>query len=204
MMYAYHNQSSVDVRVARIFNTFGPRMHPNDGRVVSNFIIQALQGKDITIYGEGHQTRSFQYVEDLVTGLTKLMNSDYGLPVNLGNPEEYTVKDFALLVKELVVGSPSAIVHMPATKDDPAKRKPDIRVAMDVLGWQPRVPVREGLSKTVAYFRSELEDTGEIVPTGPDATRPKPCCSNVLSPSREYEDHLYAETMPAADETRLY
>ena len=184
-MYAYHNQGKVDVRVARIFNTFGPRMHPNDGRVVSNFIIQALQGKDITIYGEGQQTRSFQvcgcgclgvrlgwlphspslppslpqYVEDLVTGLIKLMNSEYGLPCNLGNPEEYTVKAFAILVKELVTGSSSTIIHMPATKDDPAKRKPDISIAREVLDWQPRVPVREGLSKTVAYFRAELEET---------------------------------------------
>jgi UDP-glucose 4-epimerase len=113
-------------------------------------------------------------VEDLVTGLTKLMNSDYGLPVNLGNPEEYTVKEFALLVKELVVGSPSAIVHMPATKDDPAKRKPDIQVATDVLGWQPRVPVREGLSKTVAYFRSELEDTVKTATLKWNLRRDKP------------------------------
>ncbi|GAB5030382.1 udp-glucuronic acid decarboxylase 1 [Nannochloropsis oceanica] len=179
MMYAYRDQSAqgdgeMEVRVARIFNTFGPRMHPNDGRVVSNFIIQALQGNNITIYGEGAQTRSFQYVDDLVAGLMKLMNSDYEMPVNLGNPDEYTVKDFALLVKELVGPTHSHIVHLPPTKDDPTKRKPDITVAQEVLGWQPQVAVRDGLAKTVEYFRKELDETGEVIPTGPEATKPKP------------------------------
>lgn len=138
MMYAYESQSNVEVRVARIFNTFGPRMHPNDGRVVSNFIIQALQSKDITIYGSGKQTRSFQYVSDLVEGLIQLMNANYSKPVNLGNPQEYTVEDFAKLIKG-IVNSNSSIVHMPATTDDPHQRRPDISLAKAQLGWQPRV-----------------------------------------------------------------
>ena len=172
MMYAYESQANVEVRVARIFNTFGPRMHPNDGRVVSNFIIQALQGKDITIYGNGLQTRSFQYVDDLVEGLIRLMNGPYSLPVNLGNPDEYTVKDFATLIKGLT-NSNSTIKMLPATKDDPRQRKPDITLAKERINWQPRVPVREGLTKTIEYFRKELEESGEIVPTGPNAARPQ-------------------------------
>lgn len=172
MMYAYESQAGVEVRVARIFNTFGPRMHPNDGRVVSNFIIQALQGKDITIYGSGKQTRSFQYVDDLVNGLIKLMNGNYSQPVNLGNPDEYTVKDFAHLIKELT-RSNSTIQFLPATKDDPRQRKPDITTAKTQIGWEPKVHVKDGLAKTVEYFRKELEAGGEIIPTGPDAARPQ-------------------------------
>lgn len=173
MMYAYQTQSNVDVRVARIFNTFGPRMHPNDGRVVSNFIIQAIQGKDITIYGDGSQTRSFQYVDDLVDGLIKLMEGDYTQPVNLGNPDEYTVEDFARMIKD-ITESKSEIKHLPATKDDPRKRKPDISVAKANLGWEPRVSVRDGLTKAIHYFRGELERAGgEIVPTGPNAAKPQ-------------------------------
>mmetsp|Transcript_16797 Transcript_16797/g.23108 ORF Transcript_16797/g.23108 Transcript_16797/m.23108 type:complete len:423 (+) Transcript_16797:93-1361(+) len=172
MMYAYESQASVEVRVARIFNTFGPRMHPNDGRVVSNFIIQALQGKDITIYGNGKQTRSFQYVDDLVEGLIRLMNGNYSQPVNLGNPDEYTVKDFAFLIKELT-SSNSTIQMLPATKDDPRQRKPDITTAGERIGWKPVVPVRVGLAKAIEYFRKELQESGEIVPTGPDASRPQ-------------------------------
>lgn len=141
--------------MARIFNTFGPRMHPNDGRVVSNFIIQALQNKDITIYGNGKQTRSFQYVDDLVEGLIRLMNGNYSQPVNLGNPDEYTVKDFAHLIKELT-GSNSTIQMLPATKDDPRQRKPDITTAGERLGWKPVVPVRVGLSKAIEYFRKVI------------------------------------------------
>eukprot|EP00602_Paraphysomonas_sp_CaronLab_P004734 CAMPEP_0185019550 /NCGR_PEP_ID=MMETSP1103-20130426/2163_1 /TAXON_ID=36769 /ORGANISM="Paraphysomonas bandaiensis, Strain Caron Lab Isolate" /LENGTH=373 /DNA_ID=CAMNT_0027549931 /DNA_START=262 /DNA_END=1383 /DNA_ORIENTATION=+ len=171
MMYAYEKQSNLEVRVARIFNTFGPRMHPNDGRVVSNFIIQALQGKDITIYGSGAQTRSFQYVDDLVSGLIKLMNGNYSLPVNIGNPDEYSVKDFAYIIKELT-GSNSTIRFLPATQDDPRQRKPDITTAMERIDWRPTVPVRIGLEKTIAYFRQVLQDSGEIIPTGPDAARP--------------------------------
>lgn len=172
MMYAYKSQLNVDVRVARIFNTFGPRMHPNDGRVVSNFIIQALQDKDITIYGDGKQTRSFQYVSDLVNGLIALMNHDYDLPCNIGNPEEYTVKDFAYLIKDLVKSN-SEIKFLPATRDDPSKRRPDISTAKKEIDWEPVVNLKDGLSATIEYFRGELEVTGEIVPTGPNAARPK-------------------------------
>ena len=181
MMYAYQSQSHVDVRVARIFNTFGPRMHPNDGRVVSNFIIQALQGKDITIYGDGSQTRSFQYVDDLVDGLIKLMEGDYSLPVNLGNPDEYTVGDFAKMIKE-ITHSQSEIKFLPSTKDDPKKRKPDITVAKEQLGWQPQWNVREGLAKAVDYFKKELDDAGgEIIPTGPLASKPQQVISTSSS-----------------------
>lgn len=127
-------------------------MHPNDGRVVSNFIIQALQGKDITIYGDGSQTRSFQFVDDLVEGLIRLMNGNYSQPVNLGNPEEYTVKDFAELIKD-ITKSNSTIRMLPATKDDPKQRKPDITCAGREIGWKPVVPVRIGLSKAIEYFR---------------------------------------------------
>ena len=172
MMYAYQKQSNVDVRVARIFNTFGPRMHPNDGRVVSNFIIQALQDKDITIYGSGDQTRSFQFVDDLVNGLIKLMNGNYDQPTNIGNPDEYTVNEFAKYIKELT-NSRSNIKHLEATTDDPRKRKPDITVAKKELGWKPVVEVKTGLTKTIEYFASVLNEGGEIVPTGPDAVKPK-------------------------------
>lgn len=199
MMYAYEKQAAVEVRVARIFNTFGPRMHPNDGRVVSNFIIQAVQGKDITIYGEGLQTRSFQYVDDLVEGLIRLMDGNYSLPVNIGNPDEYKVKvrdhapviklfamlivdpcvvcplclqDFAILIKDLT-GSNSTIRALPATTDDPKQRRPDITTAKRELGWSPKVPVRVGLAKTIEYFRQELAQSGEIIPTGPDASKPQ-------------------------------
>ncbi|RYG53918.1 SDR family oxidoreductase, partial [archaeon] len=156
MCFAYSREGHVDVRIARIFNTYGPRMHPNDGRVVSNFIIQALQGRPLTVYGEGGQTRSFQFVSDLVTGLIKLMNSDYPLnPVNLGNPVESTVLDFATKVRDLI--NPSLeIKKLPPTKDDPKKRKPDITVAGKVLKWEPRVTLEVGLHHTVNYFSDEL------------------------------------------------
>jgi len=173
MMYSYKNQNGVDVRVARIFNTFGPRMHPNDGRVVSNFIIQSLQDKPLTIYGEGQQTRSFQYVSDLVNGLHALMNGNYDMPVNLGNPDEYTVKNFAEHIKEMT-GSKSEITFLKATKDDPTQRKPDISTAKRELGWEPVVNVKDGLQKTIAYFSRVLEESGEIIPTGQDAAKPKP------------------------------
>lgn len=172
MMYAYESQANVEVRVARIFNTFGPRMHPNDGRVVSNFIIQALQNKDITIYGTGEQTRSFQFVDDLVEGLIKLMNGSYSQPVNLGNPAEYTVKDFATLIKTITESS-SEIKFLPATRDDPRQRKPDITTAKEQIGWEPKVPVKEGLAKAIEYFRKELKESGEIIPTGPIASKPQ-------------------------------
>uniref|UniRef100_A0A7S3JT11 UDP-glucuronate decarboxylase n=1 Tax=Aureoumbra lagunensis TaxID=44058 RepID=A0A7S3JT11_9STRA len=181
MMYSYQRQVGVDVRVARIFNTFGRRMHPNDGRVVSNFIIQALQNKDITLYGDGKQTRSFQFVDDLVDGLYKLMNSNFSLPVNLGNPDEYTVASFAHTIKHLT-GSNSRIISLPATTDDPRKRKPDISIAKSHIGWSPKWSVQQGLEETIAYFKKELEDMGEIIPTGPLASKPRPVYH---SPPRE-------------------
>jgi UDP-glucuronate decarboxylase len=172
MMYSYRNQNGVEVRVARIFNTFGPRMHPNDGRVVSNFIIQALQNKDLTIYGEGQQTRSFQYVTDLVDGLHALMNGDYDLPVNLGNPEEYTIKDFAEYIAKLT-NTKSKIVKLPKSQDDPGQRRPDISTAKREIGWEPKVKVEQGLQNTIDYFKKVLEEAGEIIPTGPGAAKPE-------------------------------
>jgi len=158
LAYAYNKQSGVEVRVARIFNTYGPRMHANDGRVVSNFVIQALENKPITIYGSGEQTRSFQYVSDLVQGLVTLMASDYTLPVNIGNPEERSIKTFASLIRDMV-GSASEIVHKPEVEDDPQRRRPDISTAKKELGWQPKVPIEKGLAKTIEYFRRELSRT---------------------------------------------
>lgn len=155
LCYAYAKQEKVEVRVARIFNTYGPRMHINDGRVVSNFILQALQNHSITIYGSGKQTRSFQYVSDLVDGLVALMNSNYSLPLNLGNPEEYTIEEFATVIKSIVGGN-SPIVKQTGVQDDPQRRKPDIRRAKLYLNWQPKVSLKEGLQKTVQYFQKEL------------------------------------------------
>lgn len=172
MMYSYKNQNDVDVRVARIFNTFGPRMHPNDGRVVSNFIIQTLQDKPITIYGDGSQTRSFQYVSDLVEGLYALMNGGYDGPVNLGNPDEYSVKEFATYIKDLTK-SKSEIEFLDHTQDDPSQRKPDISLAKEKINWEPVVSVEEGLKSAIAYFQSVLNESGEIIPTGPGASKPK-------------------------------
>uniref|UniRef100_A0A8B9GLD3 UDP-glucuronic acid decarboxylase 1 n=1 Tax=Astyanax mexicanus TaxID=7994 RepID=A0A8B9GLD3_ASTMX len=149
-------QEGVEVRVARIFNTFGSRMHMNDGRVVSNFILQALQGEPLTVYGSGSQTRAFQYVSDLVNGLVSLMNSNVSSPVNLGNPEEHTILEFAQLIKSLV-GSRSYIQFLPEAQDDPQRRRPDIRKAKMLLGWEPVVPLEEGLNKTIQYFSKELE-----------------------------------------------
>ena len=172
MMYSYSNQAGVDVRVARIFNTFGPRMHPNDGRVVSNFIIQSLQHKDMTIYGDGTQTRSFQYVSDLVDGLYKLMEGSYDKPVNLGNPDEYTVANFAKYIKDLTE-SKSEIIFLDHSQDDPTQRKPDIDVAKREINWEPVVSVEQGLKKTIEYFQHVLRESGEIIPTGPGAAKPK-------------------------------
>jgi len=161
LAYSYAKQNGVDVRVARIFNTYGPRMHLNDGRVVSNFIVAAIQGKDINIYGSGEQTRSFQYVSDLVTGLTTLMASNYSMPVNIGNPREHSIKEFASLIRDLVAeegseGNLSNIVNLPPVEDDPQRRRPDITVAKKFLKWQPMVSLERGLAKTVDYFRKEL------------------------------------------------
>lgn len=155
LSYAYAKQEKVQVRVARIFNTYGPRMHMNDGRVVSNFILQALQNESITIYGHGQQTRSFQFVSDLVDGLISLMNSNYTLPVNLGNPIERTIDDFAQTIRKVVNGD-SPIKYLPAVEDDPQKRKPDISRAKTYLDWEPKVSLETGLRKTIEYFRREL------------------------------------------------
>ncbi|XP_041379656.1 UDP-glucuronic acid decarboxylase 1-like [Gigantopelta aegis] len=155
MCYAYQKQEHIEVRVARIFNTFGPRMHMNDGRVVSNFILQALQNESITVYGDGTQTRSFQYVSDLVNGLIKLMNSNYSFPINIGNPEEHTIMDFAQIIKNLV-GGHSQIVKKTAMEDDPRRRRPDITRAKKYLNWQPEVPMMVGINRTIEYFRNEL------------------------------------------------
>jgi len=158
LAYAYQKQSGVDVRVARIFNTYGPRMHANDGRVVSNFIMQALQNDPITIYGSGEQTRSFQYVSDLVGGLVALMESNYTLPVNIGNSEERSINTFAKIIKDMV-GGESDITHKPAVEDDPQRRRPDISRAKSVLNWMPIVSLEEGLAKTVDYFKNDLKRT---------------------------------------------
>ncbi|KAL0104070.1 hypothetical protein PUN28_017041 [Cardiocondyla obscurior] len=158
LSYAYMRQEGVSVRVARIFNTFGPRMHMNDGRVVSNFILQALQNDSITIYGSGKQTRSFQYVSDLVDGLVALMASNYTLPVNIGNPVEHTIEKFARIIKDLV-GATSEIVELAAVEDDPQRRRPDISRAKKYLSWEPKVPLAEGLKKTIVYFAKELQRT---------------------------------------------
>ena len=152
---SYARSSGLSVRVVRIFNTYGPRMDPEDGRVVTNFIAQALGQRPLTIYGDGGQTRSLQYVDDLVDGIMRLMDVEWTSPVNLGNPEEYTIAELASLVIELT-GSSSTIVTAPLPVDDPRRRKPDIAVARRVLGWEPRVPVRQGLVRTIAHYRERL------------------------------------------------
>lgn len=152
LFFDYHRQNKVDVRVARIFNTYGPKMARDDGRVVSNFILQALAGKPLTIYGAGDQTRSFCYVDDLIEGFHRLMNSDFIGPVNLGNSGEFTVRELAEKVIALT-GSKSKIVHETLPEDDPTKRKPDISLAKSKLGWEPKIPLEEGLKKTIEYFR---------------------------------------------------
>ena len=155
LFFDYHRSNGVNIRVVRIFNTYGPRMHPYDGRVVSNFIIQALAGQDITIYGDGSQTRSFCYADDLVEGFLRMMDGpdNFPGPVNLGNPGEFTIKELAEIVIELT-GSKSKLVYMPMPADDPTQRQPDITLAKQHLGWEPKVPLREGLAKTIEYFRS--------------------------------------------------
>lgn len=157
LMMDYHRQNNVDVRIIRIFNTYGPNMDPNDGRVVSNFIMQALQNHDITIYGDGSQTRSFCYVDDLVSGMVKMMNNENGFigPVNLGNPTERTILEFAELIIKLT-NSNSKIVYKPLPGDDPAKRRPDISLAKEKLGWEPVVNIEDGLLKTIKYFEQKI------------------------------------------------
>ena len=155
LFFDYHRQNKVDIRVVRIFNTYGPNMLENDGRVVSNFVVQALRGEDITIYGDGRQTRSFCYVSDLVEGLIRMMEQDYIGPVNLGNPHEMTIAEIAELIVRLT-GSSSKLVFRPLPKDDPVKRKPDITLAKEKLGWQPKVVLEDGLQKTIAYFQTVI------------------------------------------------
>jgi UDP-glucuronate decarboxylase len=156
LFFSYHNQNKVDIRVIRIFNTYGPNMHPNDGRVVSNFIVQALKNEDITIYGDGSQTRSFQYVDDLVEGMIRMMNNekDFVGPVNLGNPGEFTIKELAEKVLELIPESKSKIIYKDLPQDDPKQRQPDIKLAKEKLDWEPTIKLEDGLLKTIEYFRS--------------------------------------------------
>jgi UDP-glucuronate decarboxylase len=158
LFYDYHRQLGVKIKVARIFNTCGPRMHPHDGRVVSNFVVQAIQGRPLTIYGDGRQTRSFCYVDDLIDGLVRLMKSDDSItgPINLGNPTEFRVRELAeqLLAK---LGSNAGIIQEPLPSDDPRQRQPDISKARDLLGWEPKVALSEGLDHTIAYFQEELK-----------------------------------------------
>jgi UDP-glucuronate decarboxylase len=166
LFFDYYRQHKLDIRVIRIFNTYGPRMHPNDGRVVSNFIVQAISGEDITIYGDGLQTRSFCYVDDLIDGMIRMMNGDHGLPgpVNIGNPNEFTMLRLAEEVLRLT-GANSKLLYRPAPIDDPKQRQPDIGVARAKLGWEPKVQLEAGLERTIHYFRSLLKrdsprDTG--------------------------------------------
>jgi UDP-glucuronate decarboxylase len=161
LFFDYNRQHRLRIKVARIFNTYGPRMHPNDGRVVSNFIVQALKGEPITIYGKGNQTRSFCYVDDLVDALMRLMGTadEFTGPVNLGNPGEFTILELAKMVLELT-GSKSELVYKPLPQDDPMQRKPDISLAARVLGWKPTVPVQEGLRRTIEYFRNPNSGSG--------------------------------------------
>jgi UDP-glucuronate decarboxylase len=158
LFFDYWRQHKLRIKVARIFNTYGPRMHPNDGRVVSNFIVQALLGRDITVYGDGTQTRAFCYVDDLIDGLIRLMKSQDDLigPINVGNPEEFTIIDLATAVIDLT-GSRSKVVHRPRPEDDPRQRRPDISKAQRMLNWEPHTPLMEGLMKTVAYFEELLK-----------------------------------------------
>jgi len=159
LFFDYHRQHGLEIKVARIFNTYGPRMHPHDGRVVSNFIMQALQGDPLTVYGDGSQTRSFCYVDDLIEGFIRLMNSEDGFtgPVNLGNPHEMTIKELAETILD-ITGSDSEIVYKPLPEDDPQRRRPDIGLAREELGWEPEVNSKEGLRATVDYFTHLLEE----------------------------------------------
>jgi len=157
LFFDYHRQNNINIRVVRIFNTYGPRMHPNDGRVVSNFIVQAVIGKDITIYGDGMQTRSFCYVEDMIEGMIRMMSAedDFIGPVNIGNPNEFTINELAEMIIKLT-GSGSKIIHASLPKDDPLQRRPDISLAQKKLGWAPKIELREGLERTIKYFREIL------------------------------------------------
>ncbi|MFH1616260.1 MAG: UDP-glucuronic acid decarboxylase family protein [Planctomycetota bacterium] len=155
LFFDYYRQNKVKIKVARIFNTYGPRMHPNDGRVISNFIVQALKNNDITIYGDGSQTRSFCYVDELIDALVKFMatSDDIAGPINIGNPNEFTILELANKVIELV-GSGSRIIYKPLPEDDPKQRQPDITKAKEILGWEPKVAIEDGLKRTIEYFRT--------------------------------------------------
>jgi UDP-glucuronate decarboxylase len=157
LFFDYHRQHGMPIKVARIFNTYGPKMQIDDGRVVSNLIVQALRGEPLTVYGDGSQTRSFCYVDDLVDGLIKLMDSPVEVtgPINIGNPGEFTVLELAKQVMALT-GSDSSVEHLPLPSDDPVRRRPDITRAKELLGWEPSIPLSEGLPRTVEYFKSEL------------------------------------------------
>jgi len=158
LFFDYHRQHNLSIRVVRIFNTYGPEMHPDDGRVVSNFIVQALTHKDITIYGDGSQTRSFQYIDDLIHGMRRMMDNrdNFIGPVNLGNPAEYSIRELAEMVLDAVPESRSKIIFRPLPSDDPVQRKPDISCAKEKLGWEPKVKLEDGLGKTIEYFREML------------------------------------------------
>lgn len=158
LFFDYYRQHNLDIKVVRIFNTYGPNMHPNDGRVVSNFIVQALKNEDITVYGEGSQTRSFCYVDDLIDGFVGMMNSKQGFtgPVNMGNPDEFTILELAEKVIDLTV-SRSKIIHKPLPSDDPRQRKPDITLAKQKLGWEPKIKLEDGLNRTIPYFDKLLK-----------------------------------------------
>ncbi len=157
LFFDYHRQHKLDIKVIRIFNTYGPNMHPNDGRVVSNFIVQALKNEDLTIYGEGNQTRSFCYVDDLIDGFVRMMNSRQGLigPVNMGNPDEFTILELAEKVAD-ITGSRSKIIHKLLPSDDPKQRKPDITLVKQELNWEPKIKLEDGLVKTIGYFEKLL------------------------------------------------
>ncbi len=159
LFFDYHRHEGVNIKIVRIFNTYGPKMDPNDGRVVSNFICQALRGEDITIYGDGSQTRSFCYVDDLIEAIVRMMNSEKGFtgPVNTGNPGEFTIKELANLIVEKVGGS-SAVVYKALPSDDPTQRRPDISLAKERLDWQPLIKLSEGLDKAIAYFKNEIRN----------------------------------------------
>lgn len=159
LFFDYHRQHGIEIKVARIFNTYGPRMHPNDGRVVSNFIVQALQNKPITVYGDGSQTRSFCYVDDMIDGFIRLMDSpaDFTGPVNLGNPREFSIRELAEKVVAMT-GSKSDIIVKPLPSDDPAQRQPDISLAKKMLGWEPDIQLDAGLARTIAYFRNLVSE----------------------------------------------
>lgn len=156
LCFDYRNKYGVDAKIIRIFNTYGPGMSEDDGRVVSNFIVQALEGKPLTIYGTGKQTRSFQYIDDLISGMLKVMDSEYAGPFNIGNPDEFTILELAQLVRQLT-GSTQELVYKDLPSDDPKQRRPDISKAMELLGWKPEVKLREGLEKTIQYFNDRVK-----------------------------------------------